>query len=361
MRSKGVWLTRFALSALVLLFVGACSDDSTGPGATDVDVENTQATVDAVINQFFTQNQGLQSLQIFGTAITTTFPSIAPAELVPSAESATFYGMADRMRASMRALMTRKVSDASLMAIPTQFLETTFEYNPQTGQYEPSTRTGAPSNGVRFILYDDVSTLNEIGHLDLIDASNFGVVPASIDITLSVVVTSIGEVLNYRITGSVSDTGGTLLVNGFISDGTDQLDFDFTVSGSDTTGFDGRFTLSAGTLSLTLDFSEGTAGAQRIEVTITDGTDEILFVLNSAADGTIQTGSGIFFNNTPVAVFSGNLEQDNVTIANTEGDPLTPQQLLALGQIFAGLEQAFAAMEGLFALGLGLIGIVFFF
>jgi hypothetical protein len=359
MRRTRVWLARLTAVALALSFVAGCGDDATGPS--DVDVQSTQAAVDAVISQFFMENQGVQSLELFGTAIATTFPSVAAFDLLPDAETTSFFNMADRIRTSMTAVLSRKSSAASLMAIPQQALGKTFVYNPQTQSYEASTRTGAPSNGVRFILYDDLTNLNEIGYLDLIDQSNFNVTPAAINITLSIVVNGVGEVLNYNITGSAGDTGGTLLINGFLSDGTDKLTFDIRISGSDATGFDALFTLGAPQVSITLDMSESTGGVQSLKVTITHGTDEILIVINAAADGTIQSGSGIFFNNTPVAVISGNIEQDNVQVRNAEGNPLTQEELVALSQIFVGIEQAFAVMTELVALGLGLIGIVFFF
>lgn len=358
-RWNPVWMTRIAVFALALSVFAAC-DDSTGPDG-DVDVAQTQAAVDAVVNQFFTENQGLASLEIFGAQIGTALPSIVPLNLALSPGEATFHGMATRLRESMGALVTRQASGATLMAIPPEFEGKTFEFNGQTGQYEMTARTGAPVDGVRFILYDGISTLNEVGYLDLIDRSNFAVVPVAIDIRLSVFITDVGEVLNYRITGSASDNGGTLLVNGFLSDGTDQLDFDFTFSGSDATGADFSFTLSAGDLSMTLDVSEGVTGSGSINVLITNGSQDILFVLLVAEDGTIQPGSGIFFENTPVAVFSGNLETEDVTIINAEGEPLSQQQLLGLAEIFVGMEQAFVVMEELFALGLGLIGLVFFF
>jgi len=353
-----LWLTRIFAFALAASVFAAC-DDATSPS--DVDIEETQAAVDQVINQFFVENQGLNSLEIFGALISTAMPSIAPVNLVLAPEEGTLNGVAAHLRESVGALSTRSASAATLMAIPPELEGRTFEYNSQTGAYEPTERAGAPTGGIRFILYDGITTLVEVGYLDLIDNSNFGVVPAAIDITLSVFITDVGEVLHYRITGSVSDTGGTLLVDGFLSDGSDQLDFDFSFSGSDATGVDAVFTLSHDVLAMTLDVSEETTGAESISIGITNGNDNILFILLVANDGTVQTGSGIFLGNTPVAVFSGNIGDETFTVTNSDGAPITEQQLVALAEVFTAIEAAFVVMEELFVLGLGLIGIAFFF
>ncbi len=360
MRKTGVLLARVAALAATLSFAAGCGGDSTGP-SNPADVVGTQAAVDAIVNQFFLQNPGVQSLQIFGTAITTTLPSVAAFDLMPSAETTSLLGMATRLEGAMTSVLSRRGSAAQLMSIPAQFLGTTFVFNPQTGQYEASTRTGAPANGVRFILYDDTTTLNEIGHLDIIDASDLTVTPAAIDITLSVVVTNIGEVLNYRLTGSASDTGGTLLANGTLSDGTDQLGFDVRISGTDATGFSGKITLTATDVTLTLDASQAADSSGRLDMTIQHGTDEILIVISAAADGTIQPGSGIFVNNTLVAVFSGNTNTGNIDVKNAQGNPLSQQELTALGQIMVSVTITFSLMEQLVDIGLQLIGVIIFF
>ncbi len=357
-RWKPVWLTRIGVLALGLSVFAAC-DDSTGLDG-NVDVEGTQAAVDQVVNQFFVENPGLQSLEIFGAQIGTAFPSIAPYSLSLTPDEASLHGLADRLRDNLSSVSAGKRSGAMLMAIPPEFEGVTFEWNSQTGQYEPGLREGAPANGVRFILYDGISTLIEIGHLDFIDASNFTVNPVAVDVTMSIVISDVGEVLHYRITGSASDTGGTLLVDGFLSDGTDQLDFDFNFSGTEATGASAVFTLTAGTLSMTLDLSSTPTGASSFSIEITNGDDEILFVLLVSDDGTLQSGSGIFFGNTPVAVFSGNIETDDVTVTSAEGTPLTQEQLLALAEIFVGIEQAFILVEEIVELGLLLIGLSLF-
>jgi hypothetical protein len=362
------WLASILAFAIVLPLIAACGDDSTSP-TTDLDPAEAQAALEQVIDQYFNDNPGLSSLETFGAAIGNALPSLAPAAFTLYPESPNLFGVAGRLGQSMRAAYARAASLPMLMAnIPTELLGTTFIYDPGNSQYIASDRTGAPADGVRFILYDGISTLNEVGYFDLIDKSNFGINPATIDITFKVFITAASTtmpVVNYRVTGTVSDTGGTLLVTGFLSDGSDQLDFDFEVTGSDATGYTAGFTLSAGSISVTLDISETTTGSQTLEASISAGTDEIKFIITIAANGDIQGGSGIFFNDGSgdvlVATFSGNIEQDNVTLNNAQGNPLTQQELVALANIFAAMEYAVVVMEELFAFGLALVGISFFF
>ncbi len=366
--SRRSWLASIAAFAFVLPFIAACGDDSTGP-TTDLNPAEAQAALEQVIDQYFNDNPGLNSLETFGAAIGNALPSLAPVSFSLHPESPTLYGLADRLGQSMRAVYARGTSLPMLMAnIPTEVLGTTFVYDPGSSQYVASDRTGAPTDAVRFILYDGITTLNEVGYFDLTDKSNFGINPATIDVTFKVFITAASTtmpVVNYRVTGTVSDTGGTLLVTGYLSDGSAQLHFDFEVTGSDATGYDAGFALSAGNLSVTLDISETTTGSQTLGASISAGSDEIKFIITIAANGDIQGGSGIFFNDGSgdvlVATFGGNIEQDNVTLNNAEGDPLTQQELVALANIFAAMEYAFVIMEELFAFGLALVGVSFFF
>ncbi len=362
------WLATVAMFAFVLPFIAACGDDSTGPAA-DIDPMEAQAALEQVIDQYFNDNPGLSSLETFGAAIGNALPSLAPVNFTLHPESPTIYGLADRLGASMRAAYARGTSLPMLMAnIPTEVLGTTFVYDPGTSQYVASERTGAPANGVRFILYDGITSLNEVGYFDLIDASDFGINPATIDVTFRVIITAVSTttpVVSYDVAGTASETGGSLLISGFLSDGSGQLNFSFDVTGTEATGYGAEFTLSAGNVSVSLDISETTTGSQTLEASITAGSDEIKFIITIAANGDIQGGSGIFFNDGSgdvlVATFSGNIEQDNVTLNNAQGNPLTQQELVALANIFAAIEYSVVIMEELFAFGLALVGVSFFF
>lgn len=363
------WPARLALFALVVPFVAACSD-STGPTTPNIDPAATRAALDQVIDQYFVDNPGISSLETFQAAIGNALPSIAPLDLSFRPHSQSLFGLAGRMGANMSAAYARVSSLPVLMAnIPTELLGTTFVFDPGANQYIPSDppRTGAPVDGVRFILYDGIATLNEVGYLDFVDASTFGSTSATLDVTLKVFITDASTtmpVLQYRVTGTATDTGGTVFFTGFLSDGSSQLDFDFEVTGSDATGFSAGFELSAGNIAVTLDLSETQTGSQTVGASLSVGSDEIRFLVMIDATGEIQGGSGIFFDDGSgevlVAIFSGNIDQ-GPQLTNAQGDPLTSAELQALASIFGAMEYAFVAMEELFAFGLALVGIAFFF
>ncbi|MGD2218522.1 MAG: hypothetical protein PVJ64_17320, partial [Gemmatimonadales bacterium] len=72
------WLTRFAASALVLSFAAACSDDSTGPGADDVDPGGTAAAVGDILGSL-EGNEPFVSYSTVGDAIGVAFGGGVPA------------------------------------------------------------------------------------------------------------------------------------------------------------------------------------------------------------------------------------------------------------------------------------------
>jgi hypothetical protein len=96
-------------------------------------------------------------------------------------------------------------------------------------------RTGAPENGVRFVLYavnpvtHEPIVATEIGHADLIDdgASR----PTGLGLRL-IVVSEGKTYLDYRVAIDGSANTGRLAVTGFLTDGTTRLDFNIEASGT---------------------------------------------------------------------------------------------------------------------------------
>ena len=97
-------------------------------------------------------------------------------------------------------------------------------------------RTGAPSNGVRFITYEpngaEPDATKPIGHADLIDLGN---TTAGIALRL-VVVEGTFTILDYNTSLEGSDGSGHITVAGFIQNTRDKLDFDIDVRGQNTGG-----------------------------------------------------------------------------------------------------------------------------
>lgn len=348
-KAKPFWPARVAVLALALSVFIAC-DDETGPS-----LSNTGESVTAVINQFLTQNEGLESLEFFAASITDVLAPVGPVSPALTSESNTIAGLTKAIRSSLDELRAPRAT------IPPDFLGVTFVYDPGQSAYVPSERMGAPETGVRFILYDNPSNLNEIGYLDFIDGSDFGVQPWVIDVWLEVFLTGVGTVLEYEITGTAFEGSANVTFDGYLSDGTETLFFEFVFAGEDATGWDATFTLTFENLSLVLELSELPNGTESITITIEDADNDNSIVFDISVDetGEVQEGSGITVNDVLVAIISGNVDEETVTITNAEGDPLTNEELNALAEIFGGLLQAFIVMQHIFAFGIGLIGLSF--
>jgi hypothetical protein len=368
LRGSTPMIARAAPLAAALVFFFGCGD-STGP-APDVDTEGTEAAFEQVLDQYFNDNPGLDSLEtslaVFRDDISNALQSTGSVNPTAQALPPHPVGQNSRLGQSVRESSARGTALSMLRAsIPTDSLGTTFEYDADSSRYVASVRTGAPTDGVRFILYNDKTALNEVGYIDLSGQSILDASGSPIDVTLKVFIASDSAtlpVLNYQATGTVSGTGGTLSFTGFLSDGGSQLDFDFGISRSGLTGYGADLALTAGDLSVTFDIATETTTRQTLEASIVTGSGEIRFLVEADENGDIQDGSGVFLDDGSgeafVASFAGEIGQ-RIQLSNTEGDPLTQQELVALANIFTGVEYARVLMEGLLDIGLALVGISF--
>src|SRR5216117_3666480 len=137
---------------------------------------------------------------------------------------------------------------------PAVVLGTTYTWNATTFQYEandPAVVPGAPSNGVRFILYaldlagQPIAT-QPIGYADLMDESSGNTQTLHV---LVVGTTTDPPVtyLDYAVSVTVGASTANVAVVGFITDGIERLDFNAAIG--ETTGsatFDIRFDENAG-------------------------------------------------------------------------------------------------------------------
>ncbi len=330
---RGNGRSRLALVAahtLTVSLLPGCGGDSMGP-APNVDLAATRTAFEQVLDRYFDDNHGLDSLEsslaVFGTDITT----------------------------------------ALQISLPTEEPGTTYEY--KDTQYSPSDppREGAPENGVRFILYDDTTTLNEVGYVDFSGRSILDAEAPTVDVSFRGFITAISPtmpVLDYQATGTSSATGGALSFSGFLSDSSSQLDFDFEISGSNSTVRSATFALGAGDVTLAFQVTSETPPSQTLETSIAAGSGEIRFLVEVDANSDIQDGSGVFLNDGSgevlVAKFAGTIGQAT-QLTNAEGNALTQQELVALANIFVAIEYSFALAKELFTFGLTLVGVLSFF
>jgi hypothetical protein len=319
--AKPFWLTRVAAVALVLSFFAAC-DDTTEP-AFELDPESTAGILDDLVADYLAQNEAANSMEYFSEYI----------------------GMA--IGGGLPALAESPWQSAAPAKIPEILQGVTFVWDDLEGGYLPSERTGAPANGVRFILYAvnpitgvPEEPFNEIGHLEVTDDSTW----PSLDIGMAAVIG--GETLIAGVvTGYLGDVGLQWIgVDGYLSDGTGELEYSLYANEEGQMDYG----LVYGNFEAFWSMSYGQLG-EEIEATFTDGTNTLVFTLG-ILEGTITEGSGITFNGETVAVIEGYIFENEilVTITNAAGDPLTAAELAALEDVFGVMDDLGGFMDGLF-------------
>ena len=233
-------------------------------------------------------------------------------------------------------------TDAGAALIPVMrpsVLGKTFVYDPGTRTYVPdATRTGAPPNGVRFVLYETAANGDpvqgrEVGYADLTDERRPS--PSTAGIRLVVVSGGVTH-LDYSFDLAGSLEAATFDVRGFLSDGTERIDFAVTTS-QQLFGRGGIATLDATLTVARHDFAvrakvEGLAsesnGDGQVDLTITSGADRII-VEAQTVDGLLDATFTV--NGQLLATAVG--DPSAPVIRGQGGRELTDGELHALGAI----------------------------
>lgn len=229
----------------------------------------------------------------------------------------------------------------------------TFVYDPDIDEYRPDlTLEGAPSTGVRFLLYEvDAHGKpipgEEIGYADLVDEGDGSVE----DIVLRLrVVQHSTTLLDYRTTLDHDATSAALTVDGFlIGDGT-RLEFDLAVAAEGAQGaarIDLDFELGVPEHDLTVvgfvsGVEEDEEGQGDVVLDIRSGADHIgveMTGANGVLDGTVLV------NGAPFALVRGAAGDPDVT--NPSGDALTLTEIVLLHGIVKVVEDVFDLVEDL--------------
>lgn len=229
----------------------------------------------------------------------------------------------------------------------------TFAYDPEQGEYgvDPE-RTGAPENGVRFILYEvDAEGVpnvdEEIGFADLVDEGDGSVE----DVVLHLTAVVDGDVVvDYRTALDDDGSRGLLTVHGFLVGDRVRLDFDIEAVGrrdGDRTMLDIAFELRVDQRDFSVTgtvrgVEEGGAGEGDIDVVVRHRTRSLRLDVRGS-DGSIE--GSVFLNGDLFATVSGPVHDP--TFLGRSGEPLTFWQRLALHRIVDRLEDVFDLLEDL--------------
>jgi hypothetical protein len=329
-------LRKLLVGATLVAVAGACSD-ATGPE--NFDAPALQQKADQ-ITAAFTNNAALLALAAVTSGTAPFAAAQAAVDLVPRApvDRAT----TTRLQGIAQSLLS--FGSASPLALfPVDLLGKTFVYNPDSAKYvlDPQA-VGAPADGVRLILYavdpvlhQPLIPLQSVGTLDLIDVSN-----ASQDAVE--IVATVGSVtyIDYTASASVGTTSATLGAVGYVSNGTDRLDFNLSLAVTQTS-ITVDYLLEAGGNSLRLvDVLSQTT--ETVTLTIKDGTDTVVL----SVTGTTSGWTGDIRINGAVAITIGGTP-DNPTFTKWDGTQLSSAEIAALVHVVDVITAVFNTMDDL--------------
>lgn len=354
---------RSLVALVAITFVAAC-ESSTGPtGPLDpAALQSDLAAANAAVNAPASMSLGALGPMISG-ALADAGGSFGVAELPPALLKDP---NALVERAELRSRMTSAAGGASV--IPQVALGKTFEFDTIADRYVAGVRTGAPANGVRFILYavDPVTDglvfpLVETGYAELTRTVTNQSITARVEAFAGG--NAPAKVLSYTVAVQGTITNPTVLVAGFARNAGDSLAF--TLSST--------FSLANSTIAVDWRTAVPTRGlSTRVQQTVTGGE-----VPQVVIDGLLtgQGGHSVGMTGTIVAQSGGTLlvKVDGVafstltldglvdetpTILGANGRPLTPAEQSMLRQIVEWFQHAFDMYEDLLAPAQRLLDIV---
>lgn len=343
---------RSALALGAITLAAAC-DSATGPnGPLDPAALQTDvAAASAAVNAPATVSLGALGPMMSG-ALADAGGNFGVAELPPAMLKDP---NALLERSALRAQMLGTSGGASI--IPLAALGKTFEFDTVADRYVAGARTGAPANGVRFVLYavDPVThalvfPLVETGYADLTRTVT------NQSITARVEAFSGGnapvKTLSYTASVQGTITNPTVLVAGFARNGSDSLAFTLgsTVSlANSTIDLDWRTALPTRGLSTRVQqtISGGAAPQLMIDGLLTGQQGHTVGIT-----GTIvaQTGGTLLVKvngNAFATIALDGLVDETPTILGAGGQPLTPAEQAMLRQIMEWFRGAFDLYEAL--------------
>jgi len=321
---------------MVLLAIAAACSGTTEPRSRGT-LNTAAALADYSAMDGVLQSTGWKHFQMTASGMTAMGSTSATARIAAGALAN--LAPAGDSRAAATAMASFVASGtAGIQLISAANLGKTFIYDGQAHKWvvDP-TRTGAPSNGVRFITYEprgaEPDATKPTGYADLIDQ---GATSSGIALRLVVVEGSF-TILDYRTTVDGANGIGHVTVNGFLQNRNDKLEFQIDVKGGNTNGVDrGDITFELAIASRTFHVqghvhSGKSNGAEHSTVDLSVKHSIASFGVQVANDLGVLSGV-VKLNDAPFATVSG---RDGAPVFKTpSGGDLSPAEGLVLWKIF---------------------------
>ena len=241
---------------------------------------------------------------------------------------------------------------ASVAGIPAELAGVTFVW--QDSEYVASDLTGAPANGVRFLLYavdpvllQPVVPLVETGYVDVIDQST----ATQLDVRVRVVQGAV-TYLDYDVVSSATSSSGIVTIGGFAFNGSVRANFTLKNTVSQTTGggivLSLDYDLDVPARDLSIDWTATFANISDTEVAVTldlaisGPNGDVRLVGTTGAEGGTFT---VKVNGDTFATITIALGEVSITGAGQE--PLTPDEEDALAAVLDSYEASLDAFSHL--------------
>jgi hypothetical protein len=236
---------------------------------------------------------------------------------------------------------------AASASIPSDVAGKTFEYNGT--EYVATERTGAPSNGVRFIIYavnpitlQPNDPLDEVGYVQVTDLSGTTTQAARV-----VVVSNNITYLDYTAVASATVTGGRITVTGYVTDGTHRANINLRSTVTEANGLSLLYSIDVPQRDVSIDLTMTTTGLDPQTATIgidlgmsgPNGTVSMSGEFTeSGGTITVRVNGDVFAN----VVSDGGGEP---VITGADGEPLSQEDEVAFQQIFGLTGEAFITFD----------------
>ncbi len=343
---------RFAAFAFALCTTAlAGCGDSTGPGsgslsdpaALSADMQSLQTPFDAPVLESF----DVVALSSAGTPtarLVSFMSAMSPRGKVPAAGAT----LERKQSAVFRALRPSAAVRPSFAVLPAEALGAVYEWDPATDQYVAGAAVG-PANGVRFVLYA-VNPLTNLPNEPLAPVGYADFLDQSAGATNALRVRVVGDdgvtYADYLVTGTASSTAASATASGFLTNGTQRLDFtaDLTASGTEIS-LDYALQLNqpavAAQLAIVLSYSAESALITHT-FSITRGSETVVLdgTLTFASSGETFTATANFtvdVNGGRFATISGSSSSGTAvsyTITGPGGRALTAAEREAVERLF---------------------------
>lgn len=328
-----------AAIAAVAFALSACGDGESLP--TTLDTAATNADVSAMQAVFETPQ--LESFSTVGYQIDMALGGFNGA-IVRAPVAMLREGPERPLQVHRERLVEIASAGDDAAAIPVTALGKTYVWSTASSEYVVSARTGAPGNGVRFILYqiDEMEyapavPLVEVGYVDITQGSNTA--------TVAAFTTTNAKVMEYTARIGGTSFAPSLSLKGFAGTGASLINFEL--------GF--AVSLSSSTVTTTWRTEMPSRGiSSRVQLAMGESSITI-GALMRAGNRKVEMGGSIGENGGTITVRVGgkvfariNINGfDGVSITNATGGPLTPAEEETLENILAWFEVAFGAPDAL--------------